>query len=482
MSKTIKYIGPQKRWSELSTTGNQSTWLMSGQMEERSDAEAALLLATGLFSDVSAIQLSDAKRTAVSSLVSGSASWVLNADIQQYNPLRFKLEDFSRFNTWTVNNTTHGAISAATPSELYPYGGGIRFQSTGGGTDSPNCYKELGINGVSDGLVLSAATGFWLLVDQRDPTADGQSVNLNLAFFHSAFGSGSDYLHCTAVGPALSVSAQPRWLPKSVFTAVGTGSWSNALKSIRIRHDGQSGIARDVVLAGLWTQGKRPTCIFTFDDGWVESYTLGFAEAQKRGIPLTHFLIPELLGGANYITLAQANAMKAAGDYLGLHGNARWDTDPTNIALQISRCRELGIDVQHASIPEGKYGDTFATWQEIRQKFIDGGVKTARLTSAAGANHFPVFLHGIGDPYALTGRGAINNTNANALTDAKGSIDAAIASGGTVMFYFHRIGANADSLYLDAAVYKQILDYVYIKRIEGSLDITTIDRWYTGDY
>lgn len=48
MPKTVKYIGTAQRWPELAATGKQSVW-MPGQMEERSDAEAAQLLFTGLF-------------------------------------------------------------------------------------------------------------------------------------------------------------------------------------------------------------------------------------------------------------------------------------------------------------------------------------------------------------------------------------------------------------------------------------------------
>jgi hypothetical protein len=48
MSIDIKYTGTQIRWPELAITGKQSVWF-PGQEEERSDSEAALLLATGLF-------------------------------------------------------------------------------------------------------------------------------------------------------------------------------------------------------------------------------------------------------------------------------------------------------------------------------------------------------------------------------------------------------------------------------------------------
>lgn len=51
MPKTIKYTGAQDRWSELPVTGKQSNW-RRGQQEERSDAEAAQLLGTGLFQQV----------------------------------------------------------------------------------------------------------------------------------------------------------------------------------------------------------------------------------------------------------------------------------------------------------------------------------------------------------------------------------------------------------------------------------------------
>lgn len=70
MPKTVKYIGTVTRWPELATTGKQSTW-WPGQQEQRSDTEAAQLLATGLFSDVDATQLPEEKVRQISGVVSG---------------------------------------------------------------------------------------------------------------------------------------------------------------------------------------------------------------------------------------------------------------------------------------------------------------------------------------------------------------------------------------------------------------------------
>jgi hypothetical protein len=51
MPKTIRFTGSERGWDELSVTGKPSVW-QPGQQEERSDSEAALLIATGLFSQV----------------------------------------------------------------------------------------------------------------------------------------------------------------------------------------------------------------------------------------------------------------------------------------------------------------------------------------------------------------------------------------------------------------------------------------------
>jgi hypothetical protein len=73
MPKTIKYIGTQERWPELAITGRPSAW-NPGWVDQRSDVEAAQLLATGLFFDVDASRLVDDEAVAISALVSGAGS------------------------------------------------------------------------------------------------------------------------------------------------------------------------------------------------------------------------------------------------------------------------------------------------------------------------------------------------------------------------------------------------------------------------
>ena len=66
MPVSIKYIGTQVRWPELSITGKQSVWI-PGQQEERSDAEANSLLATGLFAALTGSQVASSSFTLAAS-------------------------------------------------------------------------------------------------------------------------------------------------------------------------------------------------------------------------------------------------------------------------------------------------------------------------------------------------------------------------------------------------------------------------------
>lgn len=425
-------------------------------------------------------ELNRTEKAAFDSLVSGAGDWQTNNTLQKWTPLASKLEDFSNFSEWSVGNVATATVTdgASVRNANWPYAGGLRFQSTGGATESCSAFKTLSVNGTADGICLSTLPGFWIVTDVQNPFPNGAaSIGLNVAFFEGTGGWGNGW-QLTVVGPSLSCGVQARWIPRSILAVAGSpGPWTTPLKSLRIRHDGNSGTARDVSLVGMFTRsGRRPTVMFSFDDGWDTSFSIGHASARKRGIPLTHFLIPDNFGSANYITAAQASQMRAAGDYLGLHGGVVWDTDVSRLVADIAKCKAAGIDIQHAAIVGGQYGD-LAQRTAMRAAFVAGGVKTARLSGTTGSPHLAVMLHGVGDPYSLLSYGP-NNTDGSALANAKLAIDYAIQAGGAVCFYLHRIGATSDSLYWNQGDYEQLLDYAWQKRLQGELDITTVDRWY----
>ncbi len=113
MPKTVKYIGTVTRWPELATTGKQSTWV-PGQQEQRSDTEAAQLLATGLFSDVDATQLPEQKVVAISGVVSGAGVVVSgNVTINASNAATYHNADLLFSGAYTV--TLAAGITAVYP-------------------------------------------------------------------------------------------------------------------------------------------------------------------------------------------------------------------------------------------------------------------------------------------------------------------------------------------------------------------------------
>ena len=210
----------------------------------------------------------------------------------------------------------------------------------------------------------------------------------------------------------------------------------------------------------------------TFDDGWDTSYSIAHQSAQKRSIPLSHYLIYNLLGTTNYITLSQAQEMKANGDYLGLHGAQRWPDDLTRIDADVAGLKALGIDTAHAAYPEGAIGTGY-TWPATIAKLQSYGVKSARLAGGSTPT-----LRGVGDKMTLFSYPLSSTTT---LAAAKAAVDTAIAAGGTVIFYGHKLGAAADSLTWVTSDFNSLLDYIAQKRLDGAIDVTTIDRWYDGE-
>lgn len=69
MPKTIKYIGTQDGWAEIAVTGRPWNWNL-GTTDQRSDVQAAQLLATGLFIDMDAAELPEEKVRQISAAVS----------------------------------------------------------------------------------------------------------------------------------------------------------------------------------------------------------------------------------------------------------------------------------------------------------------------------------------------------------------------------------------------------------------------------
>lgn len=403
---------------------------------------------------------------AIQSSVSGG--WgVPFGDVVKYAPP--VIERFTKLTDWTVSN-------AANVVATQKASGGVLGSTTCMNIAAGAVAGQAAFVTQDQSIDMSSQNGFWLLLRTNYRNA---SVGLGLTVYlahATGLGTGLGRWSCATLPPARSVSLQPHWIPKASFTVLdGTPSFTNPVLSWRFRIDSNASDSKDIDLLGVMLGGKRPCVVISFDDGWASSYTNGHAIARTREIPLTHYLIPEVIGTALYVSAATVREMVAAGDQIGLHGSARWDTSPGRIALDYAGLMALFGDISdfdHAAFPESQTGDGY-TWTVTQAELTAVGCKTARLAGSTGE---PT-LWGVTDPLALTSY-ALNNTTS--LVQAKAAVDLAISSGGTVNFYGHKIDAAADALTWTTSDWTALLDYISDKRNAGLLDVKTAADWY-GD-
>lgn len=382
---------------------------------------------------------------------------------------RFSLpvvEKFNRISDWTVTGSGVNGIVVSQKA-----GGGvfasdcINYQSPGTAGFNFNIQKTTNID-------LTLRDGFWLYMrfNNRKPKTVGQGVTIYLS---NEATIGGNYLSTTAYPSSGSVSEMAYWVPKTGFAATGTATFASKIKTIRIRVDTKAGSVNDVDLLGIVLGKKRPSVVVAFDDGWVSTYTDAWPEAQKRAVPLTHYLIGELFDNPLYITRENAMEFIASGDYVGFHGTDRWDTDLSQVDADYARLKAelpLAGDFEHASYPEGEIGDE-QLWRQMIVKLQSLGCKSGRLAGLVGT---PV-LAGFNDNFTLSSYVLRDTTS---LASAKAAVDEAIKSGGCVHFYGHKIEAVAGVISWAKSDFIALLDYICEKRDQDVLDVDTVSSWY----
>lgn len=149
MPVSLKYIGTNGRYAELPVTGKQSFWI-PGQVGEVADADAPLLLGTGVFErDIT--ELSRQQLQAVDALVSG----VRNIPQRRYATKSF----FGRLKTVTngADHTTHVQFTLEAPCDMMRVG-----VLNGTGVDLTSVAVSIGWlnqSGSAGGPTVNAGTG-----------------------------------------------------------------------------------------------------------------------------------------------------------------------------------------------------------------------------------------------------------------------------------------------------------------------------------
>lgn len=247
--------------------------------------------------------------------------------------------------------------------------------------------------------------------------------------------------------------------------------------SMRIAGGAHPTSNREAWVDSFCKYSSRPAVIFQFDDGTLTSYTEGFAYANPRGIPLTHFIIHDLIdvNPSFYLTKAQALEMHNNGDLLGSHGNGTnaWENNPQDIITDTESLRDMfGLPFKHGAYPNGAYGQNLLNYSEIEAKISDAGLETVRTVANA-----PLFAGAYSPNYLPA---TLNLNSGVSLAQAKAELDRCIKHGLTCIIIGHKLEAVAAASTWAISDWRSLIDYVvnYIKL--GMLDAMTIEEWQYG--
>lgn len=376
------------------------------------------------------------------------------------------IDDFSNLASWTTATSDATLAGVSESSQYVKYGTkSLKFRTAAAGSQNASITKDVTFN-------LTARPGFWVFGYKPFNLASGVSTGRTWYLSHqTALGSGAGRWQTASV----TLGIPPGWFAVFMQQADwsvldGTPDFANDILSWRFRIDSLATEVREFYLDSAHFLRTRPKIVISFDDGWDSSYYYGHSYAQQNAVPLTHYLIGGSLGTAGYITSSQAEKMKYAGDYIGVHGNSSWASGGLSTILSdINRLGSL-TDAKHASWPNGDYGG--------HTYYPSGFANSAAAGFLTNRSvEYNVVCPLSYNPHALS---AIPLNNTVTLVQAKALVDKAVAGGGTVVFYGHKLGAAADSLTWVTTDYNALIDYIVAKRAYGMLDTVTIADWYGG--
>ena len=162
---------------------------------------------------------------------------------------------------------------------------------------------------------------------------------------------------------------------------------------------------------GDWLAGRatfdRPPCALTFDDGWLDNYTVAFPLLQQFGATATIFLITGAVGAPGMVSWAQVDEMERAGIRFGSHTVnhvelGRCGADEIRRELADSRTT-LSDRVTHPSrwfcFPRGSHSDLAC---RIAAEYYDGAVLVENGWVSRGDDAHRLRRIGIHDDVART--------------------------------------------------------------------------------
>lgn len=221
-----------------------------------------------------------------------------------------------------------------------------------------------------------------------------------------------------------------------------------------------------------------PTVIFTFDDGNAEHATLTKSVFDTYGKKCTHFIVSDWIGQAGYMTVANLQALNAAGYDLQCHSKTH--TNPNTLSESQLTAEFQAVDdffvanslpaPKHHAYPGGVY------------TYISLNVVARFRQSARQIGNINAYYSGYIQNMCRvsTARSVDGETND---TIFRAGIDLAKANNGLVIYYAHGVYENdpAESAYpnpVKASALASALDYAIAKGVE----VKTMSDVFQTDY
>ena len=337
MPKTIKYIGTQQRWPELAITGKQSLW-QPGQQEERSDAEAALLVATSLFDTVDVPVYQDPTTGALvgaSQIIpaqsEASSGWSFASVASQAARRSSVLKRFSD----QIGVTYANSGTSATPSidSASPFGRpALKLVIPNGNTWAEVQLSGLGLASFDDHVVwrvwIEDYTGINQINVLAGTTGYGRYWQQN-TLFNSSNTNRWNGEHACLTGPTRAAS---------INTFV---NGTDSLAETKIRITPVSGADRNVWIDAVVVPARGPgVVLLTYDDGFRSWIDYVHPDLRRNGL-VGSFAFQSNLVGTNdtlYLNSGDIATLRAAGHEIAPHqvANTRFNdgTSGTQTASQ----------------------------------------------------------------------------------------------------------------------------------------------------
>lgn len=328
--------------------------------------------------------------------------------------------------------------------------------------------------------------GPWLLVAE---IVSGFTTNDTLRFALSSDGFASKSMtatythHANRSGEGLIYF---RMYPDTnTFVGAGSESFSATFNTIQITATSAGGtVGGTMRIHGIWKGHRmRPTVTIQFDDGWITQYTSAYQYMASRGLIGDIGVIGSRVGTDGYVTLAQLKEMYAAGWGMVVHGDKNHNdasfTTKQSITDDVIVNRDYILTnlgdrgAYHYIYPGGIVNATLDSKSAIRA----AGMRSGRLvvTQMNGRTSL-----GFDAPYSLYARELSNNyTPASDL----GLLDRAIAAGGSVIFYGHKLvmtGATG-GIEMNYSDFVTLIDGISDRVRDGKLEVVTQSQLIDGN-